>query len=109
MVGKVVNKFNRERCIKELVAWECIEEVKSNRERYIENDIKLRGKSINIQKIKIWVNRIFDVEEIKIAEFKEGKIGGFKNTYGGRYIYKIKNYVIIILNICKQSTIIKLR
>lgn len=48
MVGKVVNKFNRERCIEELVAWECIEEVKRNRKRYIENDIKLRGKSINI-------------------------------------------------------------
>lgn len=33
MVGKVVNKCNKERCIEELVASECIEEVKNNRKK----------------------------------------------------------------------------
>lgn len=49
------------------------------------------------------------LKKLKLRNLKGGKIGGFKNTYGGRYIYKIRNYVIIILNTCKQSTIIKLR
>lgn len=49
------------------------------------------------------------LRKLKLRNLKGEKIGGFKNTYGSKYIYKIRNYVILILNIYKQSTIIKLR